>query len=70
MMKWLDDIRVAYKLAILAVVTVVGMMIIGGSGYFAIKKVLPCKNVILRVKTVKRRSEVVQRKYEDCNKPE
>ena len=38
MMKWLDDIRVAYKLAILAVVTVVGMMIIGGSGYFAIKK--------------------------------
>ncbi|MBE6097808.1 MAG: methyl-accepting chemotaxis protein [Schwartzia succinivorans] len=37
-MKWLDDIRVAYKLAILAVVTVVGMMIIGGSGYFAIKK--------------------------------
>jgi methyl-accepting chemotaxis protein len=34
----LDDIRVAYKLAILAVVTVVGMMIIGGSGYFAIKK--------------------------------
>ncbi|MDY6295114.1 MAG: methyl-accepting chemotaxis protein [Schwartzia succinivorans] len=38
MMKWLDDIRVAYKLAILAVVTVVGMIIIGGSGYFAIKK--------------------------------
>lgn len=38
MMKWLDNIRVAYKLAILAVVTVVGMMIIGGSGYFAIKK--------------------------------
>ncbi|WP_462332707.1 methyl-accepting chemotaxis protein [Schwartzia sp. (in: firmicutes)] len=38
MMNWLDNIRVAYKLVILAIVAVLGMAIIGGSGYMAIKK--------------------------------
>lgn len=36
-MKWLDNIRVAYKLAILAVIAIFGMGLVGFSGYSAIR---------------------------------